>query len=206
MCVCLGCGVSSSRARRVPPSLPACLRGRASAVVGLLPARPLRCGVSSPLVSARWGVRGSVSFLVGWGSWAFPFLLVFCVLRVFFFAFFLLRVVFFRSFVSCLVLVPSVLARFPRRLPWFGVSAGRVSSAGSLSACLVFRCRLGCARRSASRLPAPGSLPGSAVIFVVPGRWVGLLRVLAPRRSVCRSARVGSLSVAFSFRCFLSFF
>lgn len=202
----LGCGVSSSRARRVPPFLPACLCGRASAVVGPLPARPLRGWVSSPLVSARWGVRGSVAFLVGRGSWAFPFLLVFCVLRVFFFAFFLLRVVFFRSFGSCLELVPSVLARFLPRCRWFGVSAGRLFSAGSLSPCPVFPCRLGCARRSASRRLVPVSLPGCVGGSGAPGRWAGLSLVPAPRRWVCRSARGVLPSVASSFRCFLSFF
>lgn len=188
---------------RVPPW--ACPAG------GRVPARP---------PAAVWGVVSAGFGSVGrsglggfpcrsvFGLWssALSFLLVFCVLRVFFFAFFLLRVVFFRSFVSCLVLFPSVLARSPRLSPWFGVSAGRVSSAGSLSACPVFRFRVGSALRSALPLLALVSRPGSAVALGVPGSWGGQWLALVLLRWAFRLARVVSRLLASSSRCFLSFF
>ena len=136
------------------------------------------------------------------GSRSGAFLLVFCVLRVFFFAFFLLRVFLFRIFVSCLVLVLSVPARFHPRLRWFGVSAGRLCSAGSLSPCPVFPCRLGFALLSASRLLALGSLRGCAGAWVALGRWVGRSLVPAPRRLGCRSARGVFPSVVSNSLCF----
>ena len=108
-------------------------------------------------------------------------------------------VVFFRIFVSWLVPAPLVLARSPRRLPWFVRSGGPACSVGSRWRCRVSPCRLAFARRSASPPLARALPPGSAAILVARGGWAGRSPRLALLRSVCRSARVACLPRAFSF-------
>lgn len=141
---------------------------------------------------------GGFVCLFGWWL-SFSFLLVFCVLRVFFFRFFLLRVVFFRSFVSCLVLVPSVLARSPRLCPWFVLSGGRAFSVGSRLPFRVSRSLLVFRALPGWRLLVLGSLLGSVVAWGVRGGWLGrwLLLVLLPW--VFRSGRVVFPRLASSF-------
>ena len=191
MFVCFWSVVSSSRARRPPPFLRSLPPGRVPSVV--VPWPPARCGVGCRL---RWF----------WLGGRVAFLLVFCVLRAFFFAFFLLRVVFFRSFGSCFAVVFPLRLLSCLRWRWFVRSAGPGCSVGSLSACPGFPCRLGFALPSASRPRVPCSLRGCAASWGVRGSWVGQWLALAPRLLVCRLAPAVSPLAVCSSLCSRNFF